>query len=161
MTTETKILVEDLESFRVAVEELADVKKQIKDIEGLFKEAKAEAKKTRESYALAIEIPNKQKTEIEVEMQEWVLATWQKEKEQEERTGIPVPSAVDNIKNFSATPRKVLGGIDKDKIPAEYWTVDLAKIKADCKNDESLEIEGVTWETVCTFTNTTKKENRG
>ena len=101
------------------------------------------------------------KVELEVAMQEWVLATWKKEKEQEERTGIPVPSAVDNIKNFSATPRKILGEIDDDKIPAEYWTIDIAKIKADCKNDESLEIEGVTWKTVCTFTNTTKKENRG
>jgi len=143
--------------YRKKVVELGKIKKEINGVEEFFaadrKILNGKKKTLQDSYNGLIKPFIANKKEVEFEIEDWVLKTWDKEKKIEEETGRIIPSAVVDIPNFSVLERKVIGEVDIEKVPTKYLMVNEVKIKEDMKKDDSLEVAGVTFKTALTLTN--------
>ena len=144
--------------YRKKVVELGKIKKEINGVEEFFaadrKILNGKKKTLQDSYNGLIKPFLADKKEVEGEIEDWVLKTWDKEKKIEEETGRIIPSAVVDIPNFRIDERKVIGEVDIEQVPKEYLMVNEAKIKEEMKKDESLEVAGVTFKKTLTLTNT-------
>ncbi len=154
--------VENSVAFTDSVGWLKDLKAEISEVEVFFAEPKKRAnlakQQIQDEYNKYMPDMIKARKSVEEKMEQWVLYRFRTEKEQEEETGIIVPSEVPTIDHFSISEKETLSVTDDAGIPREYLMVDERKIKEKRRKDSSFELPGVMWVKGLIFTNTVKKE---